>query len=156
MIADTFVRKNRISVMGVTFASPPPSHRARRPCVCLWLYRSPGAANRPCDAAHKKYECDIKFISLFVSARLRICGFAPHREFRDRFLPCATNTLVKIHQGRRFAQAALKLCGSLEQRRDLENCPTFMSSNAELVACCTSMRRTRQDDRRAGHFILHQ
>jgi len=30
------------------------------------------------------------------------------------FCPCATNALVKARQDRRFAQAALKLCGSLE------------------------------------------
>jgi hypothetical protein len=35
------------------------------------------ATNRPCDGAHKKYECDTKLFLFFVSARLRICGFAP-------------------------------------------------------------------------------
>jgi hypothetical protein len=62
--------------------------------------------------------------------------------FKDRFLPCPTNTLVNTRQRRRFAQAALKLCGSLEQRRDLGTCPTFIPLNAELVACCTSRQRT--------------
>jgi hypothetical protein len=41
------------------------------------------------------------------------------------------NTLVKIRQDRRFAQAALKLCGSLEQRCDLGTCPTFIPLNVE-------------------------
>jgi hypothetical protein len=54
--------------------------------------------------------------------------------FKDRFLP--------TRQRRRFAQAALELCGSLEQRRDLGTCPTFIPLNAELVACCTSRQRT--------------
>jgi len=71
-------------------------------------------------------------------------------------LPCVTTTLVETRQGCRFAQAALKLCVSLEQRRDLETCPTFMSLNAALVACCTSMRRTRQHDCGSWHCILHQ
>jgi hypothetical protein len=57
------------------------------------------------------------------------------------------NTLVNISQGRRFAQAALNLCGSLEQRRDLGTCPTFISSNAEIAACRTSTRRTKQHER---------
>ena len=34
--------------------------------------------------------------------------------FKDRVLPCATNTLLNTCQGRRFAQAAIKSCGSLE------------------------------------------
>jgi len=58
--------------------------------------------------------------------------------FKDRFLPCVTNTLVTTRQGRRFAQAALKLCGSLEQRRDLGICPTFIFLNADIVVCRTS------------------
>jgi hypothetical protein len=52
--------------------------------------------------------------------------FGPHA-VKDRSLSCATNTLVNPCQGRRFAQAALKSCGSLEQPRDLGTCPTFMS-----------------------------
>src|ERR1700757_4851810 len=50
--------------------------------------------------------------------------------------PC-TNAPVNARQGRRFAQTALKQCGSLEQRRDLATCPTFIPLNAELVACRT-------------------
>ena len=65
--------------------------------------------------------------------------------FKDRFLPCATNTLVNTRLGRPFAQAARSLCDSLEQRRDLGTCPTFISLTAELVACRTSrQRRSRQ------------
>jgi len=45
---------------------------------------------------------------------LPLIRFAPNCGFKNRFLPCATNNLKKIRQGRRFAQAALKLCGSLE------------------------------------------
>jgi hypothetical protein len=54
------------------------------------------------------------------------------------FLPWATYTLLNTHHGRRLAQAALKLCGSLEQRRDLRTCPTFLPLNAEFVVCRTS------------------
>jgi hypothetical protein len=46
----------------------------------------------------------------------------------------ATHTLINTRQGRCFAQAAVKLCGLLEQRRDLGTCPTLTSLNAELVA----------------------
>ena len=71
--------------------------------------------------------------------------------FKDRFLPCTTNTLVNSRQGRRVAQAALNLCRSLEQRRDLGICPTFISLNAELVACRTSTGwKLRQYKRRFG------
>jgi hypothetical protein len=61
--------------------------------------------------------------------------------FKDRFLPCATNTLVNTRQGRRFAQAALKLCGSLEQRCDLGTCnpPTLFR---EVAAECIELART--------------
>jgi hypothetical protein len=50
----------------------------------------------------------------------------------------ATNTLINTRQGRCFARAAVKLCGLLEQRRDLGTCPTLTSLNAELVACRAS------------------
>src|SRR6516162_9439836 len=70
------------------------------------------------------------------------CGQGP-------LLPCGTITLVNTRQGRRFAQAARKLCGSLEQRRGLGTCPTFIPLNAELVACRTLMpRKSRQLGRR--------
>jgi hypothetical protein len=63
-------------------------------------------------------------------------------------LLCVTNTLVDTRHDRRFAQAARNLCGSLEQRRDLATCPTFILLNAELVACRTSTPRTlRQHER---------
>ena len=59
--------------------------------------------------------------------------------FKNRFLSCVTNRLGKnTRAGRRNARAALNLCGSLEQRRDLGTCPTFISLNAKLVACRTS------------------
>jgi len=41
-------------------------------------------------------------------------------------------------QDRRRAPAAVKLCYSLEQRRDLGSYPTFIPLNAELVACRAS------------------
>jgi hypothetical protein len=50
----------------------------------------------------------------------------------------ATHTLINTRQGRCFAQAAVKLCGLLEQRRDLGTCPTLTSLNAALVACRAS------------------
>jgi hypothetical protein len=102
-------------------------------------------ANRSCDGAHKKYECDTK---LFLWLLMHAHAFTD--SFKDRFLPCATNTLVKIRQGRRFAQAALKLCGSLERHRDLTTYPTFISLNVESVACSTSKTRTRQHERRGS------
>ena len=74
---------------------------------------------------------------------------------KDRFLTCATNTLLNPCQGRRFAQAALKLCGSLEQRRDLGTCPTFMSLTAELVACRTSRQRTSRQRTSRQHEPDH-
>jgi hypothetical protein len=90
--------------------------------------------------------------SLRMHWRCRRSAFAPHCGLRTAFLPCATNTLLNSCQGRRFAQAALKLCGSLEQRRDLGTCPTFTSLNAELVACHTSSQRTsRQHERDHPH-----
>jgi len=54
--------------------------------------------------------------------------------------PClwATKNLINTRQGRYFAQAAVRLCGSLDQRRDSGTCPTLTSLNAELVACRTS------------------
>ena len=48
------------------------------------------------------------------------------------------NFLLGMRQRRRRAQAALKLCGSLEQRRDLGTCPAFIPLNAEFVVCRTS------------------
>jgi ERF superfamily len=87
-----------------------------------------------------------------ASAALRapLCLRATLR-FKDRFLPCAPNTLVNTRQGRRFAQAARKLCGSLRYR-DLATCPTFISLNAELVACRASRQRTsRQHERDQSH-----
>src|SRR6516165_8783351 len=95
-----------------------------------------------------------QFFCLFVSSPLpHLCasataGLLPATSrFKDRLLSCATSTLLKIGQGRRFAQAALKLCGSLEQRCDLGTCPTFTPLNVELVACRTSTRPTKQHER---------
>jgi hypothetical protein len=70
----------------------------------------------------------------------RRSAFGNTLRFKDRFLPCTTNTLVETRQGCRFAQAAHKSCGSPEPRRDLGTCPTSIFLNVELVACCTSMR----------------
>jgi hypothetical protein len=78
-------------------------------------------------------------------ALLLIC-FAPHCGSRTVFAMRNEHS-GKYTQGRRFAQAALKLCGSLEQRCDLGACPTFISLNVELVACRTSTRRTKQHER---------
>jgi hypothetical protein len=72
--------------------------------------------------------------SLRMHWRCRVSAFRATLRLKDRSLPCATNTLLNLCQGRRFAQAALELCGALEQRRDLGTCPTFMSLTAELVA----------------------
>src|SRR6516162_10601617 len=57
--------------------------------------------------------------------------------------PCAVNTQIKTRQGDRFAQAALRLCSSFVQRRDLRNYPTFIRLNVELVASRTSRQRER-------------
>jgi hypothetical protein len=113
------------------------------------------AANRPCDGRHQKRECNTNFFFCLLVRRYRIDAlalplvcFAPYRGSRSVFLPCATNTLVNTRQGRRFAQAALKLCGWLGQRRDLGACPTFLSLNVELVACRTLTSRTKRHERR--------
>ena len=72
-----------------------------------------------------------------------------HIAVQEPVLPCVTNPLVNARPGRRIAQAALNLCGSLEQPRDLGTCPTFISLNAELVACRTSTPgKLRQHKRR--------
>ena len=55
--------------------------------------------------------------------------------------PCAVNTQIKTRQGDRFAQAALRLCSSFVQRRDLRNYPTFIRLNVELVGSRTSRQR---------------
>src|SRR5215469_17892136 len=77
--------------------------------------------------------------------------------FKNRFLSCVTNRLVNTRAGRRIAQAALNLCGSLEQRRDLGTCPTFISLNAKLVACRTSTpigSRSHENRRRLDGALL--
>src|SRR6516162_8623889 len=77
--------------------------------------------------------------------------------FKDRFLPCATNTLVNTRQGRPLAQAARSLCDSLEQRRDLGTCPSFISLNVELVASRTSTplgSRSHENRRRLDGDLL--
>jgi len=79
--------------------------------------------------------------SLRMHWRCRVSAFRATLRLKDRSLPCATNTLLNLCQGRRFAQAALELCGSLEQRRDLGNCPTSMSLTAGRVAYRTSSQR---------------
>jgi hypothetical protein len=45
---------------------------------------------------------------------LPLVCFALHCGFKNRFLPCVTNPVVNTRPGNRFAQAALKSCGSLE------------------------------------------
>jgi hypothetical protein len=74
---------------------------------------------------------------------------------KDRSLSCATNALLNTCKGHRFAQAALKSCGSLEQPRDLGTCPTFMSLTAELVACRTSRQRTSRQRTSRQHEPDH-
>ena len=64
--------------------------------------------------------------------RCRRSALVATLRLRTALLLCATNT-----QSRR-AQAALKLCGSLEQRRDLATCPAFTPLNVDLVTCRTS------------------
>jgi len=90
--------------------------------------------------------------SLRMHWRCRVSAFRTTLRLKDRSLPCATNTLLNLCQGRRFAQTALELGGSLEHRRDLETYPTFMSLTAGLVACRTSsQRRSRQHGRDHPH-----
>src|SRR5215472_19288597 len=100
------------------------------------------------DGHHQKYECDTNFFVCLLVRRYRIDAlplplvcFAPHCGSRTGFLSCVTNTLLNTRPGRCIAQAALNLCRSLEQRRDLGTCPTFISLSAELVGCRTSTRR---------------
>ena len=63
----------------------PLSHRTSTPCVYLYLYTSPRAANRPCDGRHQKRECDTNFFVCLLVRRYRIDAlalplvcFAPH------------------------------------------------------------------------------
>ena len=140
----------------------PLSHRTSTPCVYLYLYTSPRAANRPCDGRHQKRECDTNFFVCLLVHRYRIDAlplplvcFAPHCGSRTEFLPCVTDPLVNTRPGRRIAQAALKSCGSFEQRRDLGTCPTFIPLNVELVACRTSTRPTKQHERRCWRRIAY-
>ena len=75
-------------------------------------------------------------------------GVGGHLRFKDHCLPCAMNILVNTRQGRRVAQAALKLCRSFE-RRDLRTFISVISLNAELVSCRTSTPwKSRQHKRR--------
>src|SRR6516164_2803683 len=99
------------------------------------------------DGHHQKYECDTNFFVCLLVHRYRIDAlplplvcFAPHCGSRTGFLPCVTNPPVNTRPGRRFAQAALKSCGSVGYR-DQATCPTFISLNAELVGCRTSRQR---------------
>ena len=71
-----------------------------------------------------------------------------HIAVRGRFLSCPTNSLINARQHGRIAQPAVISCGSLGYR-DLATCPTFISLNAELVACRTSTPwKLRQHKRR--------
>ena len=70
----------------------PLSHRTSTPCVYLYLYTSPRAANRPCDGRHQKRECDTNFFVCLLIRRYRIDAlalplvcFAPHRGSRTVF-----------------------------------------------------------------------
>ena len=88
---------------------------------------------------------------------LPLVRFAPNCGFKNRFLPCVTNPLVNTRAGRRVAQAALNLCDSLEQRRDLGICLSFISLNAELVASRTSTplgSRSHENRRRLDGDLL--
>src|SRR5262249_15299683 len=97
------------------------------------------------DGHHQKYECDTNFFVCLLVRRYRIDAlplplvcFAPHCGFKNRFLPCVTNPLLNTSPGRRIAQDARRICDSLEKRRDLGACLSFISLNAELVASRTS------------------
>jgi hypothetical protein len=114
-------------------------------CQMRWIRQVPLALSPNPTTQHRGHGRGAATDAL---AHRRLSAFAPHRGLKDRFLPCTTNTLVKPRHGPRFAQAALKLCGTLEQHRDLGTCPMFMSLNAELVACCTLRPwKSRQHDR---------
>jgi len=116
------------------------------------------------DGHHQKYECDTNFfVCLLVrcyridALPLPLVRFAPNCGFKNRFLPCVTNPLVNTRPGRRVAQAALNLCDSLEQRRDLGICLSFISLNAELVASRTSTplgSRSHENRRRLDGDLL--
>ena len=67
---------------------------------------------------------------------IRVSGIAA----QGPLCPCVTNPLINTRQSHRFAQPALKSCGSLGYR-DLATYPTFISLNAELVECRTSRQR---------------
>ena len=54
----------------------PLSHRTSTPCVYLYLYTSPRAANRPCDGRHQKREYDTNFFVCLLVRRYRIDALA--------------------------------------------------------------------------------
>src|SRR5215831_13078419 len=91
-------------------------HRTTTPCVYLCY------TNLICDGHHQKRECDTNFFVCSLVSRYRIDALAlppiclrATLRFKDRFLPCVTNTLVSTRQSRAIVQAVLKLCRSLEQ-----------------------------------------
>jgi hypothetical protein len=130
----------------------PLSHRAGKPSVYPWYTRLLARQSAPVTVVTKRTNA----IPVFLSRRYRIDA-GPLRitsSFKDRSLLCAMNTPLNISQGRRFAQAALKSCGSLEQRLDLGTCPTFISSNAEIAACRTSMKHTKSLEWRCRRVVL--
>src|SRR5262249_31698086 len=139
--------KIQTHVLAITKNTNPLSHRTTTPFVYL-CYTS---LTR--DGHHQKYECGTNFFVCLLVRRYRIDAlplplvwFALHCGFKNRYPPCVTNPLVNTRPGRRFAQAALKSCGSVGYR-DQATCPTFVSLNAELVACRTSKKRTKQHER---------
>ena len=115
------------------------------------------------DGHHQKYECDTNFFVCLLVRRYALITSAvagllrTTLRFKNRFLPCVTNPLVNTRPGRRVAQAALNLCDSLEQRRDLGICLSFISLNAELVASRTSTplgSRSHENRRRLDGDLL--
>jgi hypothetical protein len=102
-----------------------------------FLPKCGGSTHRPFAHPIAKHRGDGRWRCHGCAALPLLC-FLRHIAAQVPLCLWATNNLINTSQDRYFAQAAVELCGSLEQRRDLGTCPTLTSLNAELVACRTS------------------
>ena len=91
--------KIQIHVLAITKNTNPLSHRTTTPFVYL-CYTS-----LTCDGHHQKRECDTNFFVCLLVHRYRIDAlplplvwFALHCGFKNRYLPCVTNTLINARQ----------------------------------------------------------
>ena len=102
-------------VLAITKNTNPLSHRTTTDFVYLCYTSLVG------DGHHQKYECDTNFFVCLLVHRYRIDAlslplvwFALHCGFKNRYLPCVTNTLINARQHPLIAQLVLRSCGSRE------------------------------------------